>query len=225
MRMDIARSLKRQLDAAGAAAGLVLLSPVLAATALAVWATLGRPILFRQTRAGLGGKPFTLCKFRTMRSPRPGEVWFRTDEHRLTRLGRLLRTTSIDELPELWNVLRGDMSLVGPRPLFTDYLDAYTEEERRRHEVLPGLTGWAVVHGRNSIPFRERLRLDVWYVDNWSLWLDLRILARTALQVLRRSGAAAIEDGAGMGFPMEKIQRLDPTAGAHPAKSGRGGLP
>ncbi len=202
------------VDVSCAATGLALLSPVLAATAFAIWATLGVPIFFRQSRPGLGGRPFTIYKFRTMRSPRPDEVWFRTDARRLTSLGRFLRTTSIDELPELWNVLRGDMSLVGPRPLLTDYLDVYSAEERRRHDMPPGITGLAVVHGRNTVPFRERLALDVWYVDHWSLWLDLQIMARTALQVLRRSGTVATEDGTGLGFPMDRVQQLDATAGA-----------
>lgn len=210
----LARRLKRVVDVSCAATGLVVLSPLLAGTSFAIWATLGAPILFRQSRPGLGGRPFTIYKFRTMRSPRPGEVWFRTDASRLTSLGRFLRTTSIDELPELWNVLRGDMSLVGPRPLLMDYLGVYSAEERRRHDVPPGITGLAAIHGRNALRFRERLALDVWYVDHWSLWLDLRILARTVAQVVRRSGAVATEDGAGLGFPMDRVQQLDATAGA-----------
>lgn len=223
MPRSLARRLKRVVDVSCAATGLVLLSPVFAATAFATWATLGVPIFFRQSRPGRGGRPFTIFKFRTMRSPRPGEVWFKTDAQRLTSLGRFLRTTSIDELPELWNVLRGDMSLVGPRPLLTDYLDVYSAEERRRHDVLPGITGLAVVHGRNTVPFRERLALDVWYVDHWSLWLDLQIMARTALLVLRRSGAVATEDGTGLGFPMDRVEHLDATAGAGAPK--RAGAP
>ena len=222
-----ALALKRGIDVGGAAAGLVLLSPVLAATAAAVWWAHGRPVLFRQTRPGLGGRPFTLLKFRTMRQPGPGELWHRTNAERLTPLGRFLRTTSLDELPELWNVLRGDMSLVGPRPLLPEYLDVYTPEERRRHELRPGLTGWAVVNGRNTLPFRERLALDVWYVDHRSLRLDLTILARTVLQVLRRSGAGEPEDDVLLGFP---LSRLDAAAregasagGAPPAPSPRKG--
>jgi lipopolysaccharide/colanic/teichoic acid biosynthesis glycosyltransferase len=203
-----ALAVKRCIDVAGAAAGLVALAPVLAATAAAVRIAHGRPVLFRQVRPGLHGKPFTILKFRTMRPPRDGEIWHRTDAQRLTRLGRALRTSSLDELPELWNVLRGDMSLVGPRPLLMEYLDVYTATEHRRHAMRPGITGWAAVHGRNELPFRERLRLDVWYVDHWSLWLDLRILARTLHQVVRGSGSEAVEDGAGLGFPL--AQRAGP---------------
>jgi sugar transferase EpsL len=197
---QLALAAKRGIDVAGAAAGLLVLSPVLAAIALAARATQGSPVLFRQVRPGLEGRPFTILKFRTMRPPRPGEDRFRTDGQRVSPLGRFLRRTSLDELPELWNVLCGEMSLVGPRPLLVEYLDRYTPEERRRHEVLPGITGWAAVNGRHAIPFRQRLALDVWYVEHWSLWLDLRILGRTALQVMRRSGVSTTED-ASAGFP------------------------
>jgi lipopolysaccharide/colanic/teichoic acid biosynthesis glycosyltransferase len=221
----LALGVKRVMDVAGSALGLLVLSPVIAATGLAVRAAHGRPTLFRQTRPGLHGRPFTILKFRTMRPTRPGEVWYETDERRLTRLGRFLRTTSIDELPELWNVLRGDMSLVGPRPLLLDYLDEYTAEERRRHDMPPGMTGWAAVNGRNTVPFRERLALDAWYVDHWSLWLDLRILARTVHQVLRRSNALPSEDGTRLGFPMEKVRRFDAAAGPTPPPGRRRPLP
>jgi lipopolysaccharide/colanic/teichoic acid biosynthesis glycosyltransferase len=207
---------KRVIDVTGAAVGLIALSPVIAATGMVVWVAHGRPTLFRQTRPGLHAKPFTILKFRTMRPTRPGEVWYKTDEQRLTRIGRFLRTTSLDELPELWNVLRGDMSLVGPRPLLVDYLDEYTAEERRRHDMRPGITGWAAVNGRNAIPFRERLALDLWYVDHWSLWLDVEILARTVHQVLRRSNALPREDGVALGFPTEKIRPFDPAVGTTP---------
>jgi sugar transferase EpsL len=202
--------LKRAIDVALAAASLVAAAPLLAVVALAVLATSGRPILFRQVRIGWRERPFTLVKFRTMRAPRAGEVWFISDRDRVTRLGRFLRTTSIDELPELWNVLRGDMSLVGPRPLLPQYLGEYTPEERRRHDVRPGLTGWAVVHGRNTLPFRERLRLDVWYVDHASIALDLLILARTIALVLRRSGSSAFEDDAALGFPVARLAQESP---------------
>jgi lipopolysaccharide/colanic/teichoic acid biosynthesis glycosyltransferase len=187
--MSPARLIKRLIDVAGSATGLVVLSPLLGSAALAIAATMGRPVLFKHTRPGFKGRPFTLYKFRTMRPPREGEgVYFRTDGDRLTRLGRFLRATSIDELPELFNVLRGDMSLVGPRPLLTEYLAKYTAEQARRHEVLPGITGWAQVNGRQHARFSQRLANDVWYVDHWSLWLDAKILARTLLDVVASSG-------------------------------------
>jgi len=187
--MSAGRAIKRLIDIAGSAAGLVVLSPLLGTTALAIAATMGRPVLFRHTRPGYKGRPFTMYKFRTMRPPREGEgVYFRTDADRLTALGRFLRATSIDELPELLNVLKGDMSLVGPRPLLTEYLAKYTPEQARRHDVRPGITGWAQVNGRQHSRFSQRLKNDVWYVDNWSLWLDAKILALTALDVVRSRG-------------------------------------
>jgi sugar transferase EpsL len=192
---------KRGIDVLGAIAGLILLSPILAWAALAAAVTQGRPILFRQQRPGLHGKTFTIVKFRTMRSPRPGEVWYDSDAQRVTRVGRFLRSTSIDELPELWNVLRGEMSLVGPRPLLVEYLDRYTLEESRRHEMRPGITGWAAVNGRNSSPFEERLQLDIWYVDHWSLALDLRILVQTVSRVLRRTDVSAAQQLSEIDFP------------------------
>jgi lipopolysaccharide/colanic/teichoic acid biosynthesis glycosyltransferase len=179
------RAAKRALDVFVSGSALVFGAPVLALSAAAVAMSLGRPVLFRQQRPGLGGRLFTMYKFRTMRPPTPGEKWFRTDEERLTRVGRFLRRTSIDELPELWNVLRGDMSLVGPRPLLMEYLPKYTATENRRHEVKPGITGWAQVNGRQTIPFSRRLELDVWYVDHFTVWLDLAILVRTARQLFR----------------------------------------
>lgn len=180
--------LKRGFDLVGAALGLIVLSPVLAAVALLVRRHLGPPVLFRQRRPGLHGRPFTLYKFRTMREATGAGGRPLPDGERLTAFGRRLRATSLDELPELFNVLRGDMSLVGPRPLLMEYLDRYTPEQARRHEVRPGLTGWAQVNGRNAISWEERFRLDVWYVDHPSLRLDLRILGRTVRQVLRREG-------------------------------------
>lgn len=180
--------LKRTMDVAGALTGLAVFAPVMAAAAGAIALTMGRPIFWRHVRPGRHGKPFTMYKFRTMRPAKEGEVWFRTDAERLTPVGRLLRKTSIDELPELWNVLRGDMSLVGPRPLLMEYLPRYTPEQNRRHEVRPGITGWAQVNGRQSIPFSKRIALDVWYVDNWSLALDAKILAMTVKQALFGSG-------------------------------------
>ena len=178
---------KRLFDLAGSLAGATTFSPVLIGASAAIWLTMGRPILFRQIRPGYRGRPFTLYKFRTMREAREGEVWFRSDADRVTAVGRLLRRTSVDELPELWNVLKGDMSLVGPRPLLMEYLPKYTAEEMRRHDVPPGITGWAQVNGRQCIPFSQRLRLDVWYVDHFGLGLDLRILVKTVRDVFRRA--------------------------------------
>lgn len=177
---------KRLVDILGAGAALITLSPIMGAAAVAILAKMGPPVLFRQRRPGLRGQPFTIYKFRTMSDAKPGEVWFRTDAKRLTALGEFLRGTSIDELPELLNVLKGDMSLVGPRPLLMEYLEKYTPQENRRHDMKPGITGWAQVNGRQSIPFSERLRLDVWYVDHWSLGLDLRILLKTVGEVFAR---------------------------------------
>jgi sugar transferase EpsL len=151
-----------------------------------------------------------------MRSPRRGEVWYQTDSERVTRIGRVLRTTSIDELPALWNVLRGQMSLIGPRPLLVEYLPHYTPEELRRHDMRPGITGWAVVNGRHTTLFEERLLLDVWYVDNWSLALDFRILARTVWQVLRRSDVAAIQDYGGISIPRRFKLDVEKSARAKP---------
>jgi lipopolysaccharide/colanic/teichoic acid biosynthesis glycosyltransferase len=184
-RRRFARRLKAVIDRVVAAAALIVAAPVLALVAVAVRTGLGRPVLFRQVRPGLGGRPFALVKFRTMREGSG------SDGERLTRLGRFLRACSLDELPELWNVLRGEMSLVGPRPLLAHYLDRYTPEQSRRHLVRPGITGWAQVHGRNAISWDERLALDVWYVDHWSLALDARILARTVGIVLARRGITA----------------------------------
>ncbi len=176
---------KRVLDIVGAIVGLTVAALPMAVIAVIVRLTMGSPVLFRQVRPGLHGEPFTIVKFRTMRG---GEG---TDAERLTRAGRLLRSTSLDELPELWNVLRGDMSLVGPRPLLMPYLDLYSERQARRHEVRPGLTGLAQVEGRNLLSWPDRLELDVRYVETRSFALDLRIMARTALAVLRRKGISA----------------------------------
>jgi lipopolysaccharide/colanic/teichoic acid biosynthesis glycosyltransferase len=182
---------KRPFDILVSALGLIVLAPVLAAVALAVAAALGRPILFRQVRPGLRGEPFQLIKFRTMLDAVDAEGKPLDDAQRLTRFGRLLRATSLDELPELWNVLKGDMSLVGPRPLLMRYLPLYTPDQARRHEVRPGLTGWTAVKGRNALGWSEKLALDTWYVDNRSFLLDLRILLMTVAKVAARSGIAA----------------------------------
>lgn len=178
-------ALKRTLDVTAASAGLALFAPVLGATALAVRATMGSPVLFRQERGGRHGKRFDIFKFRTMLDAQDASGRPRPDEERLTKLGRFLRATSIDELPGLVNVLRGEMSLVGPRPLMSRYLERYSPEQARRHEVIPGLTGWAQVNGRNALTWEERFALDVFYVDHWSLALDAEILLRTVATVLR----------------------------------------
>ncbi len=182
------RALKRLLDVAGAGVGLLLSSPVLGLVALWIRVSMGRPILFRQERAGLGGGPLRLYKLRTMTEERGPDGRLLPDEERLTRLGRWLRRWSVDELPQLWNVLKGDMSLVGPRPLLVEYVRRYSARQRKRLEVKPGITGWAQVRGRNALTWEEKFELDVWYVENWSLWLDIKILALTAWKVLRGEG-------------------------------------
>jgi lipopolysaccharide/colanic/teichoic acid biosynthesis glycosyltransferase len=182
---------KRGMDLTVAASALVVLSPLLLTAAIAVRLGLGSPVLFIQERPGLDGRPFRLRKFRTMRDALDADGRPLPDAERLTRLGRFLRASSIDELPELLNVLAGHMSLVGPRPWLMEYLPHYTPQQRRRHDVLPGITGWAQVHGRNAASWEDRLQLDVWYVDHWNPWLDLRILCRTAWTVVRREGISA----------------------------------
>jgi acyl-CoA dehydrogenase len=179
---------RRAFDVTVALTALIVLLPLLVVLAILVRVNLGAPIFFRQDRPGLHGKTFTLLKFRTMTSARDENGNLLPDEKRLTRFGQLLRSTSLDELPELLNVLRGEMSLGGPRPLLIEYLDRYSPEQARRHDVLPGITGWAQVNGRNAISWEKRFALDVWYVDHRSLWLDLRILARTVQKVVEREG-------------------------------------
>jgi len=192
MGLAMARfDLKRPTDILLSALGLVALAPVMAAVAVAVAAALGRPVFFRQERPGLHGKPFRLIKFRTMLDAVDSEGNPLDDARRLTRFGRFLRASSLDELPELWNVLRGDMSLVGPRPLLMRYLPLYSPEQARRHDVRPGLTGWSQVNGRNALGWPEKLALDVWYVDNRSFRLDFKILLMTVSKVLSRAGIAA----------------------------------
>lgn len=183
--------MKRALDVAAALVLCVLLAPVILIVALLVRVRLGRPVLFRQERSGLGGRPFEMLKFRTMLDGRTADGAELPDAERLTPFGRGLRATSLDELPELWNVLRGDMSLVGPRPLLMEYLPLYSPRQARRHEVRPGITGHAQVNGRNTVGWDERLEMDVWYVDHRSLALDLRILVKTVANVLRRRGICA----------------------------------
>ncbi len=179
---------KRLFDLLLVAPGLLLASPILAVVAILILMREGRPLLFRQPRAGLNGKVFNVFKFRTMRELYDEHGKALPDERRLSRLGKFLRAASLDELPELFNVLRGEMSLVGPRPLMAKYLPRYSPEQMRRHDVLPGITGWAQINGRNALTWEERFALDLWYVDHWSLRLDIHILALTFWKVLRREG-------------------------------------
>jgi sugar transferase EpsL len=179
---------KRILDLTVSISAVILLSPLTLLVALVVRLMLGSPVLFRQQRPGLNGKPFTLYKFRTMTDARDPQGNLLADAKRLTRLGRFLRSTSMDELPELYNVIKGDMSIVGPRPLLMKYLNRYTTEQMRRHEVKPGITGWAQVNGRNVLTWEDKFRLDVWYVDHQSLWLDLKIIAITVWKIFKREG-------------------------------------
>ncbi len=180
--------LKRIADFVVALLGLIVLGPLLLVIAVAVWLKMGSPVIFRQLRSGYKGQPFTIYKFRTMREAYDSRGEPLPDAERLTAFGKLLRETSVDELPELWNVIKGEMSLVGPRPLPMEYLERYTPEQARRHEVMPGITGWAQINGRNAISWEQRFEYDLWYVDHWNLWLDLRILLATVGTVLRREG-------------------------------------
>ena len=180
--------MKRLFDLSIAIVGLFMLSPLMFAIAILSFVFKINPVLFRQVRPGLRGKPFTIYKFRTMTDQHEANGNLLPDERRLTVLGKFLRSTSLDELPELFNVLKGDMSIVGPRPLLMQYLDRYTPEQARRHEVKPGITGWAQVNGRNAISWEEKFRLDVWYVDNQSLWFDLKIIGLTLWKLVKREG-------------------------------------
>lgn len=180
--------IKRIFDLVITAASVPLLAPIILLLILLVRNKLGTPIFFTQVRPGLHGKPFSLYKFRTMTDARTSQGQLLMDEKRLTVFGHFLRKTSLDELPELWNVLKGDMSLVGPRPLLMQYLAHYSSEQARRHEVRPGITGWAQVNGRNAITWEEKFNLDVWYIDNWSLWLDIKIICMTIWKILKREG-------------------------------------
>ena len=199
------RLAKRALDLAAALIGLVVLSPLMLVIALTIRVRMGSPVLFRQRRPGYHAVPFTMVKFRTMLVGE-GTTIDPSDTERLTSLGLRLRRHSLDELPQLWNVLKGEMSLVGPRPLLMEYLERYTPEQARRHEVQPGITGWAQIQGRQDIPFSKRLELDVWYRDHQSFWLDLRILGVTLTQMLRGSGVRSGQD-----------VRLVDDLGLHPA--------
>jgi len=180
--------MKRLCDCIIACCGMVVLSPLLLVLGLIVRVKFGSPVFFRQERPGLRGRAFILYKFRTMNDKRDGHGQLLPEGERLTSFGRFLRSASLDELPELWNVLKGDMSLVGPRPLLMQYLDRYTPEQARRHEVKPGITGWAQVNGRNAITWEEKFKLDVWYVDNKSFWLDIKIIFMTIWKIIAREG-------------------------------------
>jgi|SRR5665213_68920 len=182
---------KYLMDRVGAVIGLIVLSPLLGLLVILVRWKLGSPVFFRRQRPGYHGRPFMLVKFRSMTDARDAEGNLLPDHERLTAFGRFLRSASLDELPELWNVLCGEMSLVGPRPLLMEYLPRYTPAQARRHDVKPGITGWAQVNGRNAISWEEKFKLDVWYVDHCSLWLDLKILALTVLKVFQRKGISA----------------------------------
>lgn len=186
--------LKRAFDIVASASALVALSPVLAITAHKVKKNLGSPVLFRQTRPGLHGKPFEMIKFRTMKDATDKEGNALPDSQRLTEFGKKLRASSLDELPELWNVLKGDMSLVGPRPLLMEYLPLYNAEQAKRHNVRPGVTGYAQVNGRNSLSWEDKFKLDTWYVEHQSLWLDMRILLKTVKKVIIKEGINQSEE-------------------------------
>lgn len=182
---------KRLFDLVLTSLAAVVLLPVIAVLIPLVRAKLGSPVFFRQVRPGLGGRPFEMIKFRTMTNAKDAAGNLKPDAERLTPFGRFLRSTSLDELPELWNVLKGEMSLVGPRPLLMEYLPLYSKTQMRRHEVKPGVTGWAQVNGRNALTWDEKFALDVWYVDNRSLWLDMKVLLLTIKKVLVRDGISA----------------------------------
>jgi sugar transferase EpsL len=205
--MNVKFFIKRAIDFAGAAIGLIVFAPVIALVAIAIRIDMGAPVLFRQQRPGLGGKPFLITKFRTMRDAHGADGRPLPDGERLTPLGRFLRATTLDELPELCNVLRGEMSLVGPRPLLMRYLDRYTLREARRHEVRPGLTGWAQINGRNAISWPEKFALDVWYVDHWSFFLDMKIIFITILKVLQRHGINAEGEATMPEFGLDREER------------------
>lgn len=186
--------IKRLLDLVASSIGLLLLSPVMGIIAFQIRLNLGSPVFFRQVRPGRQGKPFEMIKFRTMRDALDSNGKLLPDAERMTSLGAFLRSTSLDELPELWNVVRGDMSLVGPRPLLMEYLPLYSREQARRHEVRPGITGWAQINGRNALSWEDKFKLDVWYVDNQALLLDLKIIWLTVKKVLVREGISAQDE-------------------------------
>lgn len=199
--------IKRLFDITAASTALLILSPVYAVTAYKVNKNLGAPVLFRQTRPGLNGKPFEMMKFRSMKDALDADGNPLPDSERLTAFGQTLRNTSLDELPELWNVIKGDMSLVGPRPLLMEYLPLYSAEQHRRHQVRPGITGYAQVNGRNAIAWDQKFKLDTWYVDNQSLWLDIKILLKTVKKVLIKDGISADGEATMSKFTGSNIQK------------------
>jgi lipopolysaccharide/colanic/teichoic acid biosynthesis glycosyltransferase len=214
--LPVAASAKRGLDILGAGFGLLLLAPIIAVLAFMVRRKHGAPICFRQKRPGKGGKPFEMVKFRTMTDERGKDGELLPDAQRLTPFGQFLRSTSLDELPELWNVLKGEMSLVGPRPLLMEYLPLYSERQARRHDLKPGITGWAQINGRNALSWEEKFELDVWYVENRTLWLDIKILFLTVWQVVKRDGISHGEEatmprfeGAGERRASQELSRED----------------
>jgi sugar transferase EpsL len=200
--------MKRVFDLVLSLTALVVLLPLLALIAILVWFKLGWPIIFCQPRAGLAGEPFFLYKFRTMTDARDRDGRLLPDRDRLTPFGEFLRRTSLDELPELYNVIKGDLSLVGPRPLFIRYIPYYSKREQLRHTINPGITGWAQIHGRNYLPWDDRLALDVWYVENWSLWLDIKILLKTAAKVVGQDGVSADPDEAESDLDQERGEQM-----------------
>jgi lipopolysaccharide/colanic/teichoic acid biosynthesis glycosyltransferase len=203
--MESMRFSKRLFDLILTSLGMIIIMPLMLVLSLLVWIFLGIPILFRQERPGYKGRPFITYKFRTMTNRTGPDGKLLPDAERLTPFGRFLRSTSLDDIPQVFNVLRGEMSLVGPRPLLMQYLKRYTDEQMRRHDVFPGITGWAQINGRNALDWQEKFRLDVWYVDHWSFWLDLKILFLTPRIVFRREGInqpghATVEEYKGSGF-------------------------
>jgi sugar transferase EpsL len=184
LRKSVNSKLKRLIDIVTGLLGIVLFGTIILLTAIFIYMTMGRPIFFVQARPGLNEKLFKLWKFRTMKTPINGEEWLFSDGDRITPIGKIIRKYSIDELPQFWNLLKGDLSLVGPRPLLKEYLPVYTRRQRRRHDVKPGITGWAQINGRNKVTLSERRELDVWYVENWSIALDIKIIFKTMGQVI-----------------------------------------
>ncbi len=180
--------IKRVFDILASSIALIVLSPIFLLIAIMLLCIQGWPVFYTQRRPGFKGHPFNVVKFRTMRQPKPGEDGVAYDSQRITGFGKFLRSFSLDELPELWNILKGNMSIVGPRPLLMQYLPLYTPEQMRRHDVLPGLTGWAQIHGRNALTWEDKFLLDLWYVDHWSFWLDIKIILLTIWKVIKREG-------------------------------------